>query len=282
MYTKTELSDLFAFEAEKLDKIAQENHASYLAATPFPHIVIDNFLPEDILDTILEEFPNADQIQWQQFQNVNENKLASSKELSMGQVTRFLLYQFNSSVFTDFLEKLTGIQGIIPDPYFQGGGLHQIQPGGYLKIHADFNKNKKLNLDRRLNVLLYLNKDWEESYGGHFELWNQEMTQCEKKMLPLYNRCVIFSTTDFSYHGHPNPLTCPEGRTRKSLALYYYSNGRPPEEVSGSHSTLFRERPTENLQEVKNSPKEVLKRFVPPIFIDGYNLIFNKSKSKGQ
>jgi len=282
MYTKTELSDLFVFNTENLDKIAQENHASYLEATPFPHLVIDNFLPEAILDQILEEFPSPDQIQWQQFQNVKENKLASNKEITMGKVTRLLLYQFNSSVFTDFLEKLTGIEGIIPDPDFQGGGLHQIKPGGYLKVHADFNKHGKLNLDRRLNVLLYLNKDWEESYGGHFELWNQEMTQCETKMLPLYNRCVIFSTTDFSYHGHPNPLTCPEGRTRKSLALYYYSNGRPAEEVSGSHSTMFRERPGENLQEFKISPKKMLKKFVPPIFIDGYNLMVNQSKFRNQ
>jgi len=95
-----------------------------------------------------------------------------------------------------------------------------------------------------LNLLIYLNKDWQESYGGHFELWNKDMTKCEKKVLPNFNTMALFSTTDFSYHGHPNPLTCPPGRSRKSLALYYYSNGRPIEEVTpdGVHDTVFKER----------------------------------------
>jgi hypothetical protein len=97
-------------------------------------------------------------------------------------------------------------------------------------------------LDRRLNLLLYLNKDWKEEYGGHLELWNRDMTQCGAKLLPVLNRVMVFGTTDFTYHGHPDPLKCPEGMTRKSLALYYFTNGRPAEELSGEHSTLFRTR----------------------------------------
>ena len=187
----------------------------------------------------------------------------------MGEKTRLLLYQLNSSIFVNFLEKLTGIKGIIPDPHFVGGGLHQIEKGGFLKIHVDFNKHKQMQVDRRLNLLLYLNKDWQEEYGGHFELWDRNMTECEAKILPIFNRCVIFNTSDFSYHGHPNPLNCPEDRTRKSLALYYYSNGRPAEEVSGQHSTLFRERPGEDLaQQQKVNNKQLLKKFIPPIVID--------------
>ena len=170
--------------------------------------------------------------------------------------------QFNSSTFVDFLERLTGITGIIPDPHFRGGGLHQILPGGFLKVHADFNKQQRLNLDRRLNVLLYLNKDWPESYGGHFELWNHEMTQCEKRALPLFNRLVVFSTTDFSYHGHPDPLTCPAGRSRKSLALYYYTNGRPPEEAEPEfHSTLFQQRlGVDPVEPIEPASKKFLRR----------------------
>jgi len=111
-----------------------------------------------------------------------------------------------------------------------------------LAIHADFNRHRAYSLDRRLNLLLYLNKDWREEYGGHLQLWNRDMTRCEAKVLPVFNRVMIFSTTDFTYHGHPDPLQCPEGMTRKSLALYYFSNGRPAEEVSDGHSTLFRPR----------------------------------------
>jgi hypothetical protein len=154
-----------------------------------------------------------------------------------------------------------------------GGGLHQIERGGYLKIHADFNRHPKFKLERRLNLLLYLNENWKEEYGGHLELWNREMTHFVHKILPTFNRCVIFNTTDTSYHGHPEPLACPQGMTRKSLALYYYSNGRPAEEESPEHGTLVRPRPGETIDGLNghataNSLKGIVKRFVPPIVID--------------
>ena len=104
---------------------------------------------------------------------------------------------------------------MIPDPSFDGGGLHQILPGGFLKVHADFNKHDKTKLDRRLNVLIYLNKNWKEEYGGHFELWDRTMHHSEIRILPIFNRMAIFSTTDSSFHGHPDALKCPEGMTRK-------------------------------------------------------------------
>jgi len=171
-----------------------------------------------------------------------------------------------------FLETLTGIKGIVPDPYFVGGGLHQIKPGGKLGVHADFNHHEKLNLDRRINVLIYLNKDWKEEYGGHFELWNKEMTAAEQKILPLFNRCAIFSTTSTSFHGHPTPLSCPPDRTRKSIATYYYSNGRPAEEVGESHSTLFKARPGEadQPQQQPSSLKNLVRAVTPPILVDAY------------
>jgi Rps23 Pro-64 3,4-dihydroxylase Tpa1-like proline 4-hydroxylase len=254
-----------------LEDLAERYHESYINAHPYPHIVIDNFLPEEILNKVLDEFPRPQGLEWQSFENKSEKKLASTSELQMGEMTRYLLYQLNSSTFISFLEKLTGIDGIIPDPHFMGGGLHQIVRGGYLKLHVDFNKHTKMKLDRRLNLLIYLNKDWQEEYGGHFELWNSDMTKCEKKVLPIFNRCVIFHTTDFSYHGHPDPLNCPEDRTRKSLALYYYSNGRPPEELKDAsfHTTIFAARPDEDLTEKESLTwKNIVKKLLPPILID--------------
>ncbi|HEY9698240.1 MAG TPA: 2OG-Fe(II) oxygenase [Trichocoleus sp.] len=255
-------------DPNRLENLAQQYQEAYAQADPFPHIVIDNFLSEAVLDAILTEFPDPQSIDWQKFEAAAERKLATKSELQMGESTRTLLYQLNSSTFISFLEQLTGIQGLIPDPHFVGGGLHQIEPGGYLKMHVDFNRHERLNLDRRLNLLIYLNKDWEESYGGHLELWDQEVTQCSKKILPIFNRCVIFSTTDFSYHGHPEPLTCPTGRTRKSLALYYYSNGRPAHETRAvPHSTVFRARPGEELEikKEKMSVKQLVKSMIPGI-----------------
>jgi hypothetical protein len=227
---------------EKMRAIAPEAHASYATAKPYPHVYFDNFFDPELLDTVLTEFPKPGQIRWQKFDNEKEIKLASARDASFGPVTRLLFYHLNSISFLEFLSEVTGIQNLISDPGFEGGGLHQIVPGGKLGVHADFNRHRSFNLDRRLNVLVYLNKDWRAEYGGNLELWDRDMKQCEARVAPLFNRMMIFGTTDFTYHGHPDPLACPEGMTRKSMALYYFSNGRPAEEISGEHSTLFRPR----------------------------------------
>ncbi len=234
----------FFFDAKRLDDLASRLGETYRTASPFGHIVIDDFMPTGTLDTVLAEFPSPDGIRWRGHEHRHSaRKLACSDETQMGLRTRHLLSQLNSSMFVTFLEKLTGIEGLIPDPHHEGGGLHQIGRGGRLEIHADFNVHERLRLDRRLNLLLYLNRNWPEQYGGHLELWSRDMTRCEKRVLPIFNRCVIFSTTDLSFHGHPHPLECPEEVMRKSLALYYYSQGRPEEERSASHSTLYQSRP---------------------------------------
>jgi hypothetical protein len=235
------------FPFPELNATARGLNGSYVSADPFPHIVIDDFLPPAILDSVLGEFPGPDAIDWKRFKDGTGRKLATRDEAQMGPHTRALIHELNSSQFLRFLETLTGIEGLIPDPHLEGGGLHQIERGGYLKIHADFNRHKTLGLDRRLNLLLYLNRDWKEEYGGHLELWTRDMSRCARKVLPVFNRCVVFSTTDDSYHGHPEPLTCPPDWSRKSIALYYYSNGRPKEEMSSSHSTLYQRRPGENV-----------------------------------
>jgi hypothetical protein len=119
-----------------------------------------------------------------------------------------------------------------------------------------------MELDRRLNVLIYLNKDWEESYGGHLQLWDKDMKYCKKKYLPKFNSMVVFGTTDFSNHGHPDALTCPDDRSRKSIATYYYSNGRPKEEIINrqlKNRTNFKDR--EGFLNETNKNDESLKDF---------------------
>ena len=257
------LSDEFL---HKLETLAEEKAEVYKNNKPFPHIYFDNFLPGEAAEAALRNFPEPKQLTWSEFNNPNEKKLAFDVVERLPAPDRDVLYFLNSRPMLRFLEVLTGIEGIIPDPYYSGGGLHQIKRGGKLEVHADFNYHAKLKLDRRINVLIYLNKDWKEEYGGHFELWNGEMTRAEQKILPLFNRCAIFSTTSFSYHGHPTPLTCPPDRTRKSFATYYYSNGRPEEEVSEAHSTLFQHRP-EAEQSKQHVVKNVLLAIMPPIIV---------------
>jgi hypothetical protein len=171
---------------------------------------------------------------------------------------------------------------LVADSYYEGGGMHQIERGGKLAIHADFNKQGGTQLDRRLNVLLYLNEDWKDDYGGHFEMWNATMERCVKKVAPVMNRLVIFGTTDVSYHGHPDPLACPPTMTRKSLALYYYTNGRPAEEISGYHTTLFRARPGEDVGAALTSrrgekTRALVKDLLPPML----TRVLKKARSLG-
>jgi Rps23 Pro-64 3,4-dihydroxylase Tpa1-like proline 4-hydroxylase len=256
--------DCFYFDEAYLLELADRLSTGYRSAKPFPHVVIDSFINnERALQEVIAEFPAPKSLDWIHYKQETERKLASRDDNRLGPATRHMLQQFNSSTFCSFLEKLTGIPGLIPDPYFWGGGLHQIEQGGFLKIHSDFNWYERLKLDRRLNVLLYLNKDWKVEYGGHLELWSQDMKRCEQKILPTANRCVIFSTNSNSYHGHPEALTCPEGCTRKSMALYYYSNGRPQDEKT--YSTTFKQRPGEKFI---STARNIVRQVTPPIILN--------------
>ena len=212
----------------------------YVNAQPFPHIVLDGLFPEEILESVLADFPSPEQIAWRRFENPTEKKLGYWHESRLPPNLQLFLYEMNSAPMLQFLQTLTGIEGLVSDPYYGGAGPHQIERGGFLKVHVDFNLHPLLKLDRRLNMLVYLNKDWKEEYGGHLELWSRDVSRCEQRILPVFGRTVVFSTTDFSFHGHPTPLACPEGRTRKSVSFYYYSNGRPDEERSAPHDTVFR------------------------------------------
>ena len=259
---------LFSSEfLHKLETLAKEKAEEYKNNKPFPHIFFDNFLPEEAAEAALRDFPEPKQLAWSEFNTATERKLAFDVVEKLPAANREVLYFLNSRPMLQFLEVLTGIQHVIPDPYYVGGGLHQIKRGGNLEVHADFNYHAQLKLDRRINVLVYLNKDWKEEYGGHFELWNLDMTKAERKILPLFNRCAIFSTTSTSYHGHPTPLNCPPDRTRKSMATYYYSNGRPEEEIGDAHSTLFMHRPGAD-RPFKDTVKKVLHAVTPPIIVD--------------
>lgn len=265
--------DLAATAAQHMD--------TYCGAHPFPNIYFKNFFNPKVLEDLLAEFPDLSKKDAIKFDNPNEKKLGGKGEAPFGEATRRFMHYLNSQPFLEFLQQLTGIQELlVGDPYFVGGGLHEIKKGGLLKIHADFNKHPTLKLDRRINALVYLNKDWQEAYGGHFELWDKTMSRCEKKILPEFNTLAVFSTTSYSYHGHPNPLDCPDDRSRKSLALYYYSNGRPKDEIDsdlGQHSTIFKAREGLDEQDQINhdkKPANPLKQFVkdliPPILIKAF------------
>jgi 2OG-Fe(II) oxygenase superfamily len=234
------MTDPFFFDPEALAALADRERETFHRAVPYPHVVIDGLFPDSLLDDVVAEAPSADasehSVAWD---DANSLKKGLREDWRMGTTTRLLMGQFNSAPFVDFLESLTGITGLVPDPHFFGGGVHTIESGGYLRIHADFNHYPRLDLERRINALLYLNRDWQDEWGGHLELWDRSLSNCVARIAPVFNRLVIFATTDTAYHGHPNPLETPPGIARRSLALYYYSVDRPSEEQTGAHSTLW-------------------------------------------
>jgi len=179
---------------DELEIFAQSKKDEYIGGFPFPHIVIDNFFNDFILNNILNEFPNnLDNIGYQYKTKVEQKKftLNDSKLLSEN-INNFLNF-LNSQIFLNFLQTLTGInEKLQSDPYLEGGGLHELKNDGFLNIHADFNLHPTLKLDRRLNILIYLNKDWEDSFGGNLQLWDKDMFKCEKKIIPIFNPMVIF------------------------------------------------------------------------------------------
>jgi Rps23 Pro-64 3,4-dihydroxylase Tpa1-like proline 4-hydroxylase len=238
----------------RLFDLTRERGKEYRTASPFPHIVIDDFLPRESLELVLEAVPSLDdpRVKWG---NLNANlpdgraaqaeKYHLSNVLSMKPALRQLISELNSGPFTALLSQLTGIDDLLVDAQLLGGGVHLVKPGGLLRVHADFRRHHTCNLARRLNLLLYMNRDWQEEYGGHLELWDREMKHCVERVLPVANRCVIFTTTEDSYHGHPRPLACPEGVLRRSIALYYYTVDPPSGIDSRGHSTAWQELPEE-------------------------------------
>ena len=241
------INKILSTNNQNLDLIAKKQFKTYNKNTPFPSIVIENFFDENYLSQVLSDFPDLSELKTsQKYMNKNEIKYANNNYANFPDSIKKLFDFLNSDSYLKFLQKLTSInEKLICDPQLNGGGLHEIKKGGVLKVHTDFSRHPSLKLDRRINVLIYLNKNWKEQYGGHLELWDKDMLECRKKILPTFNKMVIFSTNDFSNHGHPDAVTCPSDQSRKSIALYYFSNGRPSEDIDKNHiknKTYFKNR----------------------------------------
>ena len=215
---------------------------TYQEASPFPHIVIDDFLDADLLRQVLAGFPSSENKSY--FDREQERlKFQYNPAEVDSAVTRNLFAELNSQAFLSFLEELTGISGLVSDPHFEGGGLHETKRGGHLGVHADFNIHGRLKLERKINLLIYLNENWDDEFGGHLELWDRQMSGCAVRVKPVFGRAVIFNTALDSFHGHPDPLNCPPERSRRSIATYYYTAAEDGLASIPKRTTNFRARP---------------------------------------
>lgn len=231
----------FVFDDPRYPRLAIKHREQYRDADPFPHIALDGFLPDSIARALAVDFPEPDsQKAWVECKHENANKHYQHDETQLPPLIRKMLREFNSRSFILFIETLTGIQNLIPDPFFIGGGAHSSGRGDFLKIYADFNWHDKLLLHRRVNALLYLNEDWNEEWGGHLELWDREMTSPVQRISPDLNRLVVFTTSEHSHHGHPQPLQSQTGVNRKTLNLYYYSRFWDDREMIEPHFTKYK------------------------------------------
>lgn len=226
----------------------EELTKAFNKAEPFPHIVIDNFLQEEVLSKVLNEFPeaNSDLFSWKS-NDKNSIKLMCQDRGALQSLhnTDSVITFLNSKKFLNQLEQITGMHTLLGDDELAGGGLHQIKAGGFLKLHVDFNVADTLpEYNRRLNLILFLNEEWKSDWNGQLELWNKDCTKCVVSVEPILNRAVIFDTQpdgdNLPWHGHPAPLECPEGVTRKSLALYYYTKETSSSILSEKHRTIYK------------------------------------------
>ena len=223
-----------------LERDIDHLHSIYESAVPFPHIVMDDFLEPSAAKAAMEEFPPLDPDQWNNYLHTNERKFSNTDPETWGPALRAILNELNSPRFVKFVGDLIGVPGLMADPSLEGGGLHQSTRGGFLNVHSDFTVHPHhRKWERRANLLLYLNDEWKPEYGGDLELWSADMKKCVDTVSPVANRVLIFTTGVDSFHGHPEPMRCPEGTARRSLALYYFS----VEEDPLVRSTEYRARP---------------------------------------
>jgi Rps23 Pro-64 3,4-dihydroxylase Tpa1-like proline 4-hydroxylase len=227
-------------------------------AVPFPHFYIDNFLEETFADEIYNAFPSFGDAQkiGREFSTVNEQKKIQITDASKFPSAIAKLNQLLASPeFLDIISDLMGIPNLIADPDLIGGGIHETNTGGRLDVHVDFNFLDNRKWHRRLNILIYFNKDWKEEYGGFFEIWDKNVRECHGSFAPIFNRVFVFETSEISFHG-VTPLTCPPEIMRKSFAAYYYTKEAPEGWSGQNHDTIFKARPNEWMRKHILMPKE--------------------------
>ena len=227
---------VMAYLASRADDLKRD----WFSKKPFRYVIIDDFLPTGYVEEILAAYPQPDVEGWDSTTYIHQKKKLTQRSGFPVPISRFFSLTA-SREFRELITKISGIPNLIDDPELVGGGLHQILRGGFLDVHVDYNFHPRTKLHRRLNLLLYLNKDWQPAYEGYLELWDLQANRQLERIAPIFNRGVIFETNEVSYHGHPQPLNAPPHITRKSLAIYYYTKELEDTSAAPEHNTLYRQ-----------------------------------------
>lgn len=259
-----------------LQDLAAAHAAGFRTAKPVPHAVFDGLFDPAELDAAVAEMPRRDSAQWTEYVTDDERKLVCSDVERFGPVTTGLVHRLNGGPFIDFLERLTGIEGLVGDPHLQSAGYFDVPNGGFLDVHLDFARHSRLALVRRVNVLLYLNRGWQEEWGGQLELWDDRRSGPRVRVAPQFNRMLVFETPG-AWHGHPQPVACPPGHSRKCLAFYYFTSPALGGPVFDSHSVVFGDKvPT------GDQLRRVARQWVPPVVANRVRVARGPSGSHGE
>ncbi|MEL7009022.1 MAG: 2OG-Fe(II) oxygenase [Cyanobacteria bacterium J06643_13] len=222
---KNNVIDLSIF-ARSLDRLKAESESwreSYSQAKPYPHIVIDDLFDSEIIERLVAEFPKAKNRDWLVWDTEHELKTTSRGIDNLSAFTQMFCLWLNSRDVISAIEPIVGVDNLVGDPLFHGAGLHEMYRDGWLEMHADYTRHFSLPLVRRFNMLIYLNQDWDESWGGELVMQDDKDQNNRAAYPPLSNRTIIFPTTSKTLHGVPNALSCPVNRSRQLLSIYYWS-----------------------------------------------------------
>jgi len=250
----------------------------FLGMEPFPHFCIDNFLKEEFAEEVYQSFPKFQEAQklGKEFSAVNEKrKVQITDSEKFPPAIKKLHDLLASKEYVAMWADLTGIPNLLADAALIGGGIHETNTGGHLDVHVDFNYVADKQYHRRLNILIYFNKDWKEEYGGYLDIWDKDVKKCYGYFEPKFNRACGFITSEISYHG-VTPLTCPPDVLRKSFATYYYTKESPDNWDGKAHSTVFKARPDEWAKGSILMPYEKAMRQVKKSYRNFKNLIKSK------
>ncbi len=216
---------------------AEALHEKLAGAAPYPHLVLDGLFSSDLLSAVVQEFGRVDRAAWRARSNLNEKTFRSRPQAPIGPAAQIYMGLLTSQRFVQFLQQVTGVPGLVPDPLLNGGGLHESRAGGHFGIHVDFDTHPVTLLHNRLVLITYLNPGWRKEYGGALQLWDEE--RCVEEVVPEFGRTLILMHSDRSLHGHPDPVQHPDDLPRRSIAAYFYSNGRDDEATGQRMSTHF-------------------------------------------
>jgi Rps23 Pro-64 3,4-dihydroxylase Tpa1-like proline 4-hydroxylase len=227
-----------------INKLNQELNTiqnDFNSKQPFRFTSFENFFTNDSAEKILNNYPSIENGKWDGTTYIDQKNKFQKTNFESGSIFEQVFAEMNSPEFLEWLQKVSKIDALMGDVDLFGGGLHQSTNGAFLNVHIDYNIHPKTKFHRRLNVLVYMNKDWKDEYEGHIELWDLSDNKKNQlaKISPNFNRCVIFETNEISFHGHPKPLNTPAHINRKSIATYYYTETRPAHEIAGDHNTIY-------------------------------------------